>query len=80
MTEMIYPDGRILHYGYDNSTLDTAIGRIDYLADDNSSGSAGSHLDDYTYLGLDTIVGQSDGNGIAEERLTRSTRSATSPK
>jgi hypothetical protein len=28
-TEMIYPNGRILHYDYDNSTLDAAIGRVD---------------------------------------------------
>jgi hypothetical protein len=41
---MIYPNGRILHMGYDNNALDTAFGRVDYLADDNGSGAAGSHL------------------------------------
>jgi RHS repeat-associated protein len=65
LNEMIYPNGRILHYGYDNSTLDTAIGRIDYLADDNGSGSASTpHLVDYTYQGLSTILGQTYGNGV----------------
>jgi RHS repeat-associated protein len=65
LNEMIYPNGRILHYGYDNSTLDTAIGRIDYLADDNGSGSASTpHLVDYSYQGLSTIVGQTYGDGV----------------
>ena len=64
LVSMTYPNGRILHYGYDNNSLDTAIGRVDYLADDNGSGSAGSHLADYSYLGLDSILGQADGNGV----------------
>ncbi len=66
LVSMTYPNDRILHYGYDNSALDTAIGRVDYLADDNGSGSAGSHLVDYSYLGLATILGQAQGNGVAE--------------
>jgi len=53
---MTYPNGRILHYGYSNCTLDTTISRMDYLADDNGSGSAGTHLEDYSYLGLGTQV------------------------
>jgi RHS repeat-associated protein len=64
LVSMTYPNGRILHYGYDNNALDTAIGRVDYLADDNGSGSAGSHLADYSYLGLSSILGQADGNGV----------------
>jgi RHS repeat-associated protein len=66
MTEMIYPNGRILHYGYDGNALDDAIGRVDYLADDNGSGGVGSQDVDYSYLGADTIVGQTDGNGVTE--------------
>ncbi|HWE03568.1 MAG TPA: hypothetical protein VG326_14275 [Tepidisphaeraceae bacterium] len=67
LAEMIYPNGRILLYGYDNNALDTAIGRVDYLADDNGSGSPTTpHLVDYTYLGFSTIVGQADGNGVAQ--------------
>jgi len=50
LVSMTYPNGRILHYGYDNSDLDNAIGRVDYLADDNGSATAGSHLADYSYL------------------------------
>jgi RHS repeat-associated protein len=53
---MTYPNSRVLHYGYDNSAIDTAISRVDYLADDNGSGSAGTHLEDYSYLGQNTIV------------------------
>ena len=40
MTAMTYPNGRILHYGYTDNALDAAIGRVDYLADDNGSGFA----------------------------------------
>jgi hypothetical protein len=49
MVSMTYPNGRILHYGYDGNTLDDAIGRVDYLADDDGSGGAGAHLVDYFY-------------------------------
>ncbi|HEV2691025.1 MAG TPA: hypothetical protein VGV35_20860, partial [Bryobacteraceae bacterium] len=61
-----YPNGRVLHYGYDNSVLDNDISRVDYLADDNpASGQAvGIHLQDYLYLGLSTIVQRADGNGV----------------
>ena len=45
---------------------DDAIGRVDFLADDNGSGGVGSHYVDYSYLGLSTIVGQAQGNGITE--------------
>jgi RHS repeat-associated protein len=64
MVSMTYPNGRILHYGYDGTTLDTAIGRLSYLADDNGSGGVGSHLQDYQYLGLSTVVSQADADGI----------------
>jgi len=53
---MTYPNGRILHFGYDNSTLDNSISRADYLADDNGSGGIGTHLEDYSYLGQGMIV------------------------
>ena len=58
LTEMDYPNGRKLHYGYDGNALDEAIGRVDYLADDNGSGGVGDHDVDYSYLGLSTIVGR----------------------
>ncbi|HZL35880.1 MAG TPA: RHS repeat-associated core domain-containing protein, partial [Tepidisphaeraceae bacterium] len=60
-----YPNQRILHYGYDNNPVDNAIGRVDYQADDNGSGGVGSHLADYSYLGLSTIVDQADANGVS---------------
>ena len=66
LMEMVYPNGRKLHYGYDGNALDEAIGRVDFLADDNGSGGVGDHDVDYSYLGLSTIVGQAQGNGITE--------------
>ncbi|MDB5295746.1 MAG: repeat-associated core domain protein, partial [Phycisphaerales bacterium] len=54
LTGMTYPDGRVLRYEY-NSGLDSNISRVSTLADD-SPGSVGTHLADYSYLGLGTIV------------------------
>ncbi len=56
LTNMVYPNGRLLHFGYDNATVDGNISRIDYLADDNGSGGIGTHLEDYSYLGAATII------------------------
>ena len=66
LTEMVYPNGRILFYGYNNNALDNAIGRVDFLADANSTGDVGAHDVDYQYLGLSTIISQAQGNGITE--------------
>jgi RHS repeat-associated protein len=63
LVSMTYPNGRILHYGYVNglddqyvSGLDDRVSRLSYLADDNGSGGVGTHLEDYAYLGLGTVV------------------------
>ena len=61
LTEMEYPNGRELYYGYDGNALDNAIGRVDFLAEAN-----GAHDVDYYYLGLSTIISQAQGNGITE--------------
>jgi RHS repeat-associated protein len=61
LTSMTYPNGRVIFYGYDGNALDNALGRVDNLAD-----SDGTHLADYTYLGLSTIVGQAFGDGVTE--------------
>ena len=53
-TQMIYPNGRKVDYVY-NSGLDSSISRLSTIADDNS-GSPGTTLEGYSYLGLDTIV------------------------
>jgi len=67
LTEMIYPNERILHYGYDGNALDDAIGRVDYLADDDGSGAAVTpHLVNYAYQGLNSFIGQSYGDGVVE--------------
>lgn len=55
LTSMTYPNGRVLHYAY-ASGLDDSISRLSYLADDNGSGGIGTHLEEYSYLGLGTIV------------------------
>jgi RHS repeat-associated protein len=61
LTAMIYPNGRQLDYVY-NSGLDSDISRIRALADDG--GSDAGTIQSYTYLGLNTIVQETDGNGI----------------
>jgi hypothetical protein len=53
ITSMTYPNGRVLTYGY-NSGTDDAVGRVSYLADADDT-----HLADYTYLGVSTILGVS---------------------
>jgi hypothetical protein len=59
LQKMIYPNGRVLWYGYNSGAgsagLDDRISRLSYLADDNG-GQAGTHLEEYSYLGLDTVV------------------------
>jgi RHS repeat-associated protein/uncharacterized delta-60 repeat protein len=53
LSSMTYPDGRKLNYVYDGSGA--SINRISGIVDDATS----VHLEDYTYLGLSTIVGRS---------------------
>ncbi|MCE9554457.1 MAG: autotransporter-associated beta strand repeat-containing protein [Planctomycetes bacterium] len=53
-TSMTYPDGRIVRYEYATG-LDDYISRLSFLADDNS-GSVGTHLEEFDYLGLGTVV------------------------
>jgi RHS repeat-associated protein len=55
LVSMTYPNGRILHYGY-NSGLDDRISRLSFLADDDGAGGIGIHLEEYNYLGLNTVV------------------------
>jgi len=59
-TGMTYPNGRQLDYVY-NSGLDSNISRISGLSDHAGSGSG--NLESYSYLGLDTIVRRTRGNG-----------------
>src|SRR5580700_4805290 len=70
MTAMTYPNGRVLDYGRDDNALDTAIGRVDFLAD--AGGSASGHLVDYLYMGLSTMVQQADANGVELTYLQQS--------
>ena len=57
---MVYPNGRTIDYNYSgtnlNSALDNAIGRLDAIVDGPNSGDAGQVLEQYSYLGLSTIV------------------------
>ena len=60
ITSMVYPNGRTIDYNYSgtnpNSALDNAIGRLDAIVDGANSGEAGHVLEQYSYLGLSTIV------------------------
>ena len=60
LTSMVYPNGRTINYNYSgsnlNGALDTAIGRLDSISDGANSGDAGQVLEQYSYLGLSTIV------------------------
>ncbi|MGC9261307.1 MAG: RHS repeat-associated core domain-containing protein [Phycisphaerae bacterium] len=64
ITSMVYPNGRTIDYNYSgtnlNSALDNAIGRLDSISDGANSGDAGQVLQQYSYLGLSTIVAEND--------------------
>ena len=59
---MVYPNGRTINYDYGNdltntnAALDNAIGRLDAIVDGPNPGDAGQVLEQYSYLGLSTIV------------------------
>ena len=56
LRSVTYPSGRVLRYEYGTSgSLGDKISRVNYLADD-ASGTVGTHLVDYSYLGLSTII------------------------
>ncbi len=63
---MVYPNGRTINYDYGsdlsntNAALDNAIGRLDAIVDGANSGDAGQVLEQYSYLGLSTIVARND--------------------
>ena len=63
---MVYPNGRTIDYSYGsgmsnaNAALDQAIGRLDAIVDGANSGDAGQVLQQYSYLGLSTIVAEND--------------------
>ena len=66
LTGMVYPNGRTINYNYgdtggvlmgnSNAMLDNAIGRLDGIVDGTNSGDVGQVLEQYSYLGLSTIV------------------------
>ncbi|WP_406694560.1 RHS repeat-associated core domain-containing protein [Singulisphaera sp. Ch08] len=58
LTSITYPNGRVLHFGY-TLGVDNDISRIGFLAEDNGSGGIGTHLENYQYLGLNTVVSRS---------------------
>ncbi len=60
-TTLTYPNGRLLRYEYSSGADDT-LGRISFLADDNG-GAVGTHLAEYTHLGLGQVV-RVDNNKI----------------
>ena len=54
LKSMTYPSGRVLRYQYVTGT-DDKISRVSYLADD-TGGGVGTHLEEYKYLGLSTVI------------------------
>ncbi|NNM87142.1 MAG: hypothetical protein HKL95_01340, partial [Phycisphaerae bacterium] len=62
LISMVYPNGRTIDYSYgsglsnNNAALDNAIGRLDGMVDGANSGDMGTVLEQYSYLGLSTIV------------------------
>jgi RHS repeat-associated protein len=64
LTSMTYPSGRVVDYGYNTTTtvppdyagLDGRISRLSFLADDSGGNPVTPHLEDETYLGLNTVV------------------------
>jgi YD repeat-containing protein len=72
-----YPDGRVLHYGYD-SGLDDSISRLSLLADDDGTGDFGVTLEHLSYLGLSTTVVRSHSEALTDWSLAmRHTGSST---
>jgi RHS repeat-associated protein len=61
LSAITYPNGRVEDYVF-NSGLDSDIGRVSALADD--AGTGAGIVEAYLYLGVDTIVQRTDGNGI----------------
>ncbi len=53
---VIYPNGRSIYFGYE-AGIDGAIGRLSLIMDGANSGDTNQVLDQYSYLGLSTIVG-----------------------
>ena len=62
LSTMTYPNTRVLDYVY-NTGLDSDISRVSGISD--ASGTGAGNDQSYLYLGLDTIVQATDGNGIA---------------
>jgi len=52
---MIYPDGRKVFYSYQG--LDATIGRVSSVSDQDGA-AAGSPIEQYSYLGLNTVIGK----------------------
>jgi RHS repeat-associated protein len=59
LTSITYPNGRVISYNYDGSTLDDAISRLTSISDADGS------LESYSYLGLGTVVQRTQGDGVS---------------
>ncbi|NNM85249.1 MAG: RHS repeat-associated core domain-containing protein [Phycisphaerales bacterium] len=53
---VIYPNGRSIYFGYE-AGIDNSIGRLSLIMDGANSGDTNQVLEQYSYLGLSTIVG-----------------------
>ncbi len=57
LSELVYPNGRVIHYEY-NPGADNALSRVSAVADDDGSGGAGQVDAAYTYLGTSTVASE----------------------
>jgi hypothetical protein len=60
LSDIVYPDGRKLHYTYGSlSGLNDAISRVDAISDTNTDNTPSITLETYQYLGLGTVLNRS---------------------
>src|SRR5262249_32783855 len=73
LKQLIYPNGRILRNEYTAGAgyagLDDRLSRLSFLADDNG-GAVGTRLEEYSYLGLGTVVKRTHPQGVYTIGLT----------
>ena len=60
LTSMTYPNGRVISYNYGSADVSSAISRLTSISD------TGGTLESHVYLGLDTMVQKTEGNGVTQ--------------
>ena len=81
LVDMIYPNARQEDYLYDGDNgIDNIISRVTSIADDYdyTGGDSPAPIETYTYLGLDTIVQRTEGDGQTLSYIQQSGDTLTS--